>query len=128
MNGTLYAAMETEHALKAILEELKRDVVQKIRTAPPLAGVQPAEWGGVRGAVVSASAIFGSRSVDLSPGYYLQDVQADIVGATIAPCQTVSEVVVRLEAMAESGKAAHRNYAGTRLNERTIFVLREFCQ
>lgn len=126
MKESILNALETEQQLHNMVEGLKKEVVQEVRTTSPLDGVKPIEGTSLRCAMVSSSAIFASKGLVMAADYYIQDSQADIVQAAISPCQSVRGLMDRLQNMSETSRVSTGGASGSMLNEQTVSAISKF--
>lgn len=102
MKESILNALETEQQLHNMVEGLKKEVVQEVRTTSPLDGVKPIEGTSLRCAMVSSSAIFASKGLVLAADYWVNPkfcvnsiwganrakfIQGGSRGIRLPPCQ-----------------------------------------
>ncbi len=117
--GRLLAA---EQETSKMLDEIKRDVVRKIETTP-ISGVTVVSTAPMA-VTTSASAIFGSSRMVLSPKYYFPSAQAKAVAKGLDRQKTISDVLKFVETAVHDRKVRAAG-EDVPLNDTTLKILIE---
>lgn len=115
MKKSIASAIETEKELKVLLDKSKKELIEEVANRQA-DGYKPInDYCGV----VSLSML--GRGQNLSAEYYLAGAQAKLVEERIAPAQTVTDLLHRVDDMAEK-KSTGRGA----LNPQTCEVLESY--
>jgi len=121
IQASFQTLLMAETAVTAHLAALRKLVGDSIRSVS-MPGVTPIP-GTVNCCRVTFSAIVNSKTLCLSPEYYLQEAQASAVDRVLATKHTASAFLAALDDMVHSGCAKKGN-TKTPLNDETLGVLR----
>lgn len=117
----IMAAEEKSHEAA---EQLKSEVFRRIADAKPMSGTS-IQKGSIRTGTVQFNSL--GPGLNLSAHTYFPESQAENVLRKISFCSTVTEIMKRLQEMADTEKIRWDGYSVT-LNPHTVQVLRELIR
>lgn len=113
-----------EAQARKALEDIKKEIVEAVQTAPALPGVtQISKHPAI--AIVNFSAL--KNGWNMAPETYLQSEQAKAIDAKVRGCQSLTAFAAAVREMVETKRVkmpGSSNY-GITLNDNTVAVLRE---
>lgn len=124
MHKSVTKALAQEAMLRETLAALKNDIRDATRNSTPLEGVVPRN-ASFSCAIVSLSAIKNNDFI-LSPSFYMQDAQADLVARKLTSAKSVTEFIDRIQEMVNEKRARFSDGSSFRLNDRTVAVLESY--
>ena len=65
-----------------------------------------------------------TETLDLNPGVYIPEIQAEAVGTRLEKCQTTISFVNEIKRMIETRRAETKNYGLVYLNDQTLEILK----
>lgn len=99
MDKELEKILESERGNEEKLEEIKESIVSAVRSTH----ISGTKENGKGFATVSSSSMFSSKGCNMSPSYWLADVQAEHIGRKLMKCRTAGSIVSTLENMMKTG-------------------------
>lgn len=123
----LKEAFELEKKANRALGKFKEELYERIGATDTLEGVQiPANAGTLRIAYVNLGTVLREKS--LSPETYIPAAQADIVRKALASCSTITDLVLKVSRIIQTGSVVINSNGGKytyRLNAHTLEVLKK---
>lgn len=124
MHKSLSEALDQEANTRTMLAAIKEEICNATRDSGSLEGVTPQQTS-FPCAIVSFSAIQNNDFI-LSPNFYIQAAQADLVAHRLATASTVTDFISRTRDMVSNQYVRLSDGTTGRLNEKTVAVLESF--